>query len=105
MNIIDLRNRLQTSSAYQNDDRRRNPYPYGSPEWTDYMRKNGFTFPTHDRRNATRRTNLENPPSSSAKSEKPYIRILLSSNEKKLLADMYLIDFENLNLDKQEKVV
>ncbi len=98
MNIIDLRKTLQASSTNQRlSDRRKNPYEYGSPEWLDYINKNGLECPTHDRRKANRRvTDRRQSAESPDTPEKPYQRIFLTPAEKKLLMDLYLGDLEDL---------
>ncbi len=99
MNIIDLRKTLQASSTNQRlSDRRKNPYEYGTPEWLDYINKNGLGCPTHERRKTNgcatdRRQQADNPDNP----EKPYQRIILTPAEKKLLFDLYLGDFEDLD--------
>lgn len=95
MNIIDLRKNLRDSNINQRTaDRRQNPYPFGSPEWHEYIIKNGLERPSHDRRKMIRRASDRRATSETTRHERPYKRILLTPAEKKLLADMYLSDLE-----------
>lgn len=96
MNIIDLRKNLHESAAGQRiADRRRNPYAFGTQEWLDYNRRNGYQCPTHDRRKIKRRA-CDKAAENGAHSDtpKPYVRILLTPAEKKLLEDLYLTDLD-----------
>lgn len=95
MNIIDLRKNLRDSNINQrNTDRRQNPYPFGSPEWHEYIIKHGLELPSHDRRTMHRRASDRRATSETARRDRPYKRILLTPAEKKLLADIYLSDLE-----------
>lgn len=98
MNIIDLRKNLRDSSTNQRlSDRRKNPYAFGTPEWLDYINKNGLECPTHDRRKMNRRMSDRGQQAQTNEQplpEKPYTRIFLSPAEKKLLADLYLSDLD-----------
>ncbi|MFZ2451202.1 MAG: hypothetical protein WAW36_11845 [Methylovulum miyakonense] len=95
MNIIDLRKNLFTSPANQRTgDRRKNPHPFGSQEWRDYLYKNGLEPPTFDRRKTIRRASDQQAQAEIEPSERPYARILLTPAEKKLLVDMYLTDLK-----------
>ncbi|MDD2724024.1 MAG: hypothetical protein PHH59_08405 [Methylovulum sp.] len=95
MNIIDLRKNLRASPVNRRaSDRRQNPYPYGSPEWLEFIRKHGLEQPAYDRRKILRRASDQHAPTETKSSEKPYTRILLTPAEKKLLVDMYLTDLE-----------
>jgi hypothetical protein len=95
MNIIDLRKNLRDSNINQRTaDRRQNPYPFGSPEWHEYIIKNGLERPSHDRRTILRRASDLRSVSETTRRERPYKRILLTPAEKKLLEDMYLSDLE-----------
>ena len=95
MNIIDLRKNLRDSNINQRTtDRRQNPYPFGSPEWHEYIIKNGLERPSQDRRTVLRRASDRLAASEKNRHERPYKRILLTPAEKKLLEDMYLSDLE-----------
>lgn len=95
MNIIDLRKNLQQSPvAKRISDRRKVPYPFGSPEWLEYMQQNNLEIPKTDRRKLTRRTEDKQRDIEQPNSEKKYARVFLTAAEKKLLADLYLIDLE-----------
>jgi hypothetical protein len=57
MNIVDLRTSERRSYLTQRkDDRRKVPYPFGSPEWLKFITKNHLDCPIFDRRNADRRS-------------------------------------------------
>lgn len=97
MNIIDLRDTfIETPTGKKIKDRRKNPYPYGTQEWRNYIIKNGFEFPPSDRRDNNRRNTDNSAPVASQgdKPEKPYVRILLTPAEKKLLEDLYLSELD-----------
>jgi hypothetical protein len=96
MNIIDLRKNLRASANHQriNNDRRKNPHPFGSSEWLDYIHRHNLQKPTHDRRKELRRASDRRRQAELTQYERPYTRILLTPAEKKLLADMYLMDLE-----------
>ncbi len=99
MNIIDLRKKLLQSSTERRVyvDRRKVFYQFGSPEWKEYMKNNKLECLEEERRKIIRRAadrelteKIE-----STDSEKPYRRIFLTPNEKKLLHDIYFTDFED----------
>lgn len=96
MNIIDLRKKLLQSSTDRRVyvDRRKVPYPFGSPEWKEYMKNNRLDCMEEDRRKIIRREADKNLTGKTTDSEKPYRRIFLTPNEKKLLQDIYLTDFD-----------
>jgi hypothetical protein len=96
MNIIDLRKNLRESDLNQRTaDRRKNPHPYGSAEWEEYICQHGLNQPSHDRRTFLRRaSDRRQIQYEAAQQEKPYHRILLTPAEKKLLVDIYLTDFD-----------
>jgi len=96
MNIIYLKNKCsETPTARQLKDRRRNPFPYGSKEWRDFIDDNGLAVSHIDRRVKDRRSN-EIPPQETGGNgpEKPYVRILLTPAERKLLEDVFLSELE-----------
>ncbi|POZ50512.1 hypothetical protein [Methylovulum psychrotolerans] len=96
MNIIDLRTSLRESSNTRcGGDRRQNPHPFGSPEWLEYIRTQGLEQPIHDRRKMLRRANDRRSQVDGEQKEQAYKRILLTTAEKKLLADMYLADMDS----------
>jgi hypothetical protein len=92
MNLTDLRNNCRESSIGQRIlDLRKNPHTYGTPEWRDYILRNGLEFPTHDRRKADRDNGDKGSEHRRVETkEKPYVRVLLTQAEKKLLEDIYL---------------
>lgn len=95
MNIIDLRTNLQQSPvAKRVSDRRKVPYAFGSPEWLEHLRRNNLEIPAIDRRKSPRRTDGEQAVPEQRDRKKEYARIFLTPAEKKLLADLYLIDLE-----------
>ena len=101
MNIIDLRKKLLQSSTERRvySDRRKVPYQFGSSEWLEYMKNNQLECPEKDRRNTIRREadKTLSPTTDSTDSRKSYRRIYLTANEKKLLQDIYLTDFDQLD--------
>jgi len=97
MNIIDLRDKfIEAPTGRRLKERRHNPFPYGSKEWRDFILENGFDLPANDRRAKTRRCNNEAPPQEEGDGapEKPYVRILLTPAERKLLEDVFLSELE-----------
>lgn len=101
MNIIELRKNLRRSSATQRiTDRRKVPYEFGSPEWTEYIKRNHLDRPKFNRRGAERRSDKRRLPdrrqqfAESGRSEKKYARIFLTPAERKLLEDLYLNDLD-----------
>jgi hypothetical protein len=96
MNIIDLRKNLRESPTGERlGDRRKNPHPFGSPEWLDYIEQNGLERPTHDRRKMHRRAcDRRKAEAETRQVGNSYTRILLTPTEKTLLADIYLADLE-----------
>jgi len=96
MNIIDLRKNLRESvTGRLISDRRQNTYAFGTQEWLDYIKQHGLKLPTHDSRKINRRASDNNSqPIEAISAKKPYVRILLTPAEKKLLDDMYLSDLD-----------
>jgi len=96
MNIIDLRNKFrETPSTRRLKDRRDNPFPYGSEEWRNFIVDNGFAFPPADRRAESRCTDdMVSEEGQGNEPEKPYVRILLTPAERKLLEDVFLSELE-----------
>lgn len=93
MNIIDLRRNLLTTPVNErSNDRRKNPYPFGSDEWLDYIQKQGLNRPAYDRRKVIRRAGDRRTQNENQHAERPYTRILLTPAEKKLLTDIYLAE-------------
>jgi hypothetical protein len=99
MNIIDLRNKLQQSSAERrvSPDRRKVSYQFGSAEWLEYMKKNQIKCLEEERRKEIRRSIDKGDyveQSDSSNTEITYRRIFLTRGEKKLLQDIYLSDLD-----------
>jgi len=101
MNIIDLRRKLLQSATDRRvyADRRKVSYQFGSPEWLEYMKNNQLECPKKDRRKFIRREADRNPSLTAdhANSETSYRRIFLTAGERKLLQDIYLTDFDQLD--------
>lgn len=102
MNLSDSRhNPRRTSMSRRTADRRTAPYPFGSPEWVENVKKNYVAWPKLDRRDANRRHNERRAPdrrhqqlSEQHRSELKYSDILLTQEERQLIEDLYLSDFE-----------
>lgn len=100
MNIINLRKTLRRSNASRRmADRRVAPYAFGTPEWIENIEKSHLAWPKADRRVAERRVNERRSPdrrsrqaSEQARAGRKYSRILLTSEERKLIEDVYLSD-------------
>lgn len=80
-------------------DRRKIPYPFGSPEWVENIKKHYLAWPKVNRRDVNRRTNERRAVdrrlqqlSEQRRSEKKYSMILLTQEERKLLEDLYMSD-------------
>lgn len=97
MNIIDLRKKLLQSSTDRRVyvDRRKVPFPPGSPEWIEFIKNNKPEGFEEDRRKVNRRQTDTEETKVTIDSEKPYRRIFLTPGEKKLLQDIYLTDFDD----------
>ena len=102
MNIINLRKNLRRSTVTRRiADRRVVPYEFGSPEWIENIKKNYLAWPKTNRRTMNRRSDDRRSPdrrsqhsSEQSRSERKYSRILLTSEERKLIEDLYLNDIE-----------
>lgn len=102
MNIINLRKNLRRSTVTRRiSDRRIVPYEFGSPEWVENIKKNYLAWPKTNRRAVERREDDRRSPdrrdhqaSERSRSEQKYSRILLTSEERKLIEDLYLSDIE-----------
>ena len=102
MNIIDLRKNLRRSTVTRLlADRRMISYPFGSPEWLEYMKNNHLDCPKFERREIERRSDERRSPDrrkefsdETVRSESAYSRILLTPAERKLIEDLYFSDFE-----------
>jgi hypothetical protein len=100
MNIINLRKNLRRSKASRRlADRRTIPYAFGTPEWIEHIQINYLAWPKSDRRVSERRINNRRSPdrrthqaTEQTRSGKKYSRILLTSEERKLIEDLYLND-------------
>jgi hypothetical protein len=99
MNIIDLRKKLlQSSEKRVYCDRRKIPYQFGSQEWLECMNNNNFDHPQQDRRQLVRREADSNPATLDSNEHKTsHKRMFLTAGEKRLLQDIYLTDFDDLD--------
>lgn len=102
MNLYDFRrNPRRTSMTRRMDDRRKIPYPFGSPEWVENIKNHYLAWPKNNRRNANRRSDerraeerRQHQLSEQSRSEKKYSPILLTQEERKLIEDLYLSDLD-----------
>jgi hypothetical protein len=102
MNILNLRKELRRSKDSRRlEDRRKVPYPFGSPEWEEHIKKNYLAWPKTNRREDSRRTNERRSPdrrqqqlAEQSRSLKKYARVLMTAAERKLIEDLYLSDLE-----------
>ncbi|MFI3154738.1 MAG: hypothetical protein QX199_01140 [Methylococcaceae bacterium] len=100
MNLYDLRNNSRRSTMTRRvADRRKIPYPFGSQEWIENIKKHYLAWPKYNRRNIDRRDNerralerREQQLSEQRRSEKKFSMILLTEEERKLIEDLYLND-------------
>ncbi len=102
MNLYNLRNNLRRSTATRRiADRRKIPYPFGSQEWVENIKKHYLAWPKSNRRTVNRRNNerreldrREQQLSEQRRSEKKFSMILLTEEERKLIEDLYLSDLD-----------
>lgn len=102
MDLYDYRhNSRRTSISRRKADRRIAPYPFGSPEWIENVKKNYVAWPKTNRRDANRRCHERRESdrrqqllSEQLRSEKKYSPILLTEEERKLIEDLYLSDLD-----------
>jgi len=102
MNLYDLRRNLRRSSMTRRmTDRRESPYPFGSPEWEENIKKHYLAWPKVNRRDVNRRNNdrraqdrRQQQLSEQLRSEKKFSDILLTEEERKLIEDLFLSDLE-----------
>ena len=102
MHIYDLRRGpRRTSMPRRTANRRTAPYPFGSPEWIENVKKNYVAWPKSDRRDVSRRSNERRAPDRRYQhfaeqhySEQKYSKILLTQEERQLIEDIYMSDFE-----------
>lgn len=102
MNLYDFRrNPRRSSTTRRTSDRRNIPYPFGSPEWVENIKKNYLAWPKSNRREASRRHNERREPdrrqqqlSEQRRSEQKFSKILLTQEEKKLIEDLYMSDLD-----------
>jgi len=100
MNLYDLRRRPRRSSMTRRiTDRRKTPYPFGSPEWIENIKDHYLAWPKSNRRDTSRRSNdrraidrRQQMLSEQRRSEKKYSPILITEEERKLIEDLYLSD-------------
>lgn len=102
MNLYDFRRNPRRSSMTRRvADRRKIPYPFGSPEWVENIKNHYLAWPKADRRNVDRRTSERRAVerrlqqlSEQRRSEKKHSLILLTQEERKLLEDLYMNDLD-----------
>jgi hypothetical protein len=102
MNLYDFRrNPRRSSMTRRTTDRRSVPYPFGSPEWIENIKKNYLAWPKYNRRDVCRRHNERREPdrrqqqlSEQHRSEQKFSMILLTQEERKLIEDLYLSDLD-----------
>jgi hypothetical protein len=94
-------NDLRRNPRRRTTDRRTAPYPFGSPEWIENVKKNYVDWPKSDRRNVNRRNNERRAPdrryqhfAEQRHSEQKYSQILLTKEERRLIEDIFMSDFE-----------
>lgn len=98
MNLYDSRrNSRRLPTTRRIDDRRKIPYPFGSPEWVENIKKHYLAWPKSNRRDANRRNDdrraldrRQQQLSEQRRSEKKFSMILLTQEERKLIEDLYL---------------
>jgi hypothetical protein len=78
------------------NERRAISYPFGSPEWVENIQLHYLSWPKLDRRQDDRRSNERRSDdrrqrqfTEQDRSEQQYSRILLTQEERKLIADIY----------------
>jgi hypothetical protein len=98
MNVIDLRKRLLQSSTIGRRvfDRRKISYSFGSPEWLAFMQDNNLECPKEDRRKVIRREEDQEHPLEALDTKTTQQRIFLTAGERRLLQDIYLTDFDDV---------
>jgi hypothetical protein len=102
MNLNDFRRNPRRSSISRRvNDRRKIPYPFGSPEWVRNIENHYLALPKSNRRHLNRRNEERRAPdrrqqqlSEQLRSEKKYSPILLTQEERKLIEDLYLNDLD-----------
>lgn len=102
MNLYNFRHNPRRSSMTRRmTDRRKIPYPFGSPEWVENIKNHYLAWPKSNRRNMNRRSDerraierRQQLLSEQRRSEKKYSPILLTQEERKLIEDLYLNDLD-----------
>lgn len=102
MNLYDLRrNPRRSSMTRRMADRRKIPYPFGSPEWEENIKKHYLAWPKSNRRDVNRRSTerrelerRQQQLSEQRRSEKKFSVILLTQEERKLIEDLYMSDLD-----------
>ncbi len=102
MSLYDFRrNPRRSSNTRRMADRRKIPYPFGSPEWVENVKKHYLAWPVSNRRGQIRRSDERRAPdrrqqqlSEQRRSEKKYSQIVLTHEERKLIEDLFLDDLD-----------
>jgi len=102
MNVYDLRRAPRRIAMTRRiADRREIPYPFGSEEWVKNIKEHYLAWPktnrrTTNRRNAERREQerRQHQLSEQRRSEKKFSVVLLTTEERKLIEDLYLGDLD-----------
>jgi len=91
------RDSRRSSMSRRLKDRRYIPYPFGSAEWIDNIKKAYLAWPKFDRRDENRRANerreldrRSRQDSEQTRSEQKYSPILLTQEERKMIECLYL---------------
>lgn len=86
----------RVTSTRREHERRAIAYPFGSPEWVNNIQLHYLSWPKFDRRQDNRRSNerrfddrRQQQLTEQDRSQRKYSRILLTQEERKLIADIY----------------
>ena len=102
MTPYDFRHNLRRSSTTRRmSDRRKIPYPFGSPEWVENVKNHYLAWPVSNRRGQCRRSDERRAPdrrqqqlSEQRRSEKKHSPIVLTQEERKLIEDLFLDELD-----------
>lgn len=99
MNIIDLRKKCRRYDERRVDDRRKNPFKFGTPEWVGSVEKSYLMWPKTDRRVMVRRTEERRSKDRRdlqfahySRPEKSTTMNILTREEKELFVDIFRDD-------------